>query len=51
MKDRELSYKEFISESSYVLNYTFGGATLFENHSNPNKFRELLNSKSTGKLI
>ena len=51
MKDRELSYKEFISESSYVLNYAFGGATLFENHSNPNKFRELLNSKSTGKLI
>ena len=48
MKDGNLSYKEFSSKESFEMDYSRGWMWLFLTHSNPNKFRELLNSKSTG---
>ena len=51
MKDGKLTYRAFTSQETFENSYAFGWSMLFFSHSNPNKFRELLNSKSTGRLI
>lgn len=51
MKDGKLTYRAFTSQETFEHSYAFGWSMLFFSHSNPNKFRELLNSKSTGRLI
>lgn len=51
LKDGDLTFKAFSSRTSMEVDYSLGWWMLFFSHSNPNKFRELLNSKSTGRLI